>query len=185
MKHFALLLILFLAVLACKTVKEDLTTNPDLPPTFNGPGISRERVVAIATKYGFQDSIAPGYKATRLIPPPEAAYPYLSEEFFEGYFEKWRKGLDLEASRASRRQKLNSLQTVQEYFTYVESDQEEYKYEIDFHGGITGYNAYKKDVLAGKYRIYICNPEEGTVTMVPADDDKPGTINGRLLRNAN
>jgi hypothetical protein len=39
MKHFALIQILFLAFLACKTVKEDLTTNPDLPPPFNGPGI--------------------------------------------------------------------------------------------------------------------------------------------------
>jgi hypothetical protein len=186
MKKIAILSFL-LAILACKTVKEDLTINPDLPPPFNGPGISRGRVVAIAAKYGFQDSIAPGYKATRLIPPPEAAYPYLSEAFFEEYFAKWRKGLDHQVFLESRQKKLNSLQTVQEYFSYVENEPKEYQSEVTYYGGKTGYNAHKKDVLAGKQYIYICtHPEMGTYpTIVPADDDKPGTINGRLLRNEN
>jgi hypothetical protein len=187
MKHFALLLILFLAVLACKTVKEDLTTNPDLPPPFNGPGVSRERVLVIAAKYGLQDSIAVGYKSTTLKPPPPETYQYLSEEFFDGYFANWRKHLDFLEYEAQRQQKVANLQTVQEYFMYIESDPSLYRSEVETECGYDKYNAYKKDVFAGKYHIYICkHPKMGTYpTIVPADDDKPGAINGRLLRNEN
>ncbi|MBK9338321.1 MAG: hypothetical protein IPM98_17975 [Lewinellaceae bacterium] len=78
-------LALVIIILSCKMIKEDIATNPDLPPPFNGPGVSRERVLAIAAKYGLQDSIAVGYKSTTLKPPPPETYQYLSEEFFDGY----------------------------------------------------------------------------------------------------
>lgn len=109
----------------------------------------------------------------------------MSEEFFEAYFSKWRRHFDWLEQIERRSNKLNSLQFVKEYFDYIENSPKEYEYELSFHGGKTGYDAYKQDVLAGKYHIYICNPKEGTVTIVPAGDDKPGTINGRLLRNEN
>ncbi|MEQ1744437.1 MAG: hypothetical protein ABMA02_03355 [Saprospiraceae bacterium] len=82
----------------------------------------------------------------------------------------------------ARRDKVNTLQTVQEYFAFVENDPNEYKWKLDHDGGINGYNAFKKDALAGKYHIYLSNPEVGTITTVPAEGDKPGTIKGRLLR---
>jgi hypothetical protein len=46
----------------------------DQPPPFNGPGVTRERVLTIAAKYGLQDSIAVGYKSTTLKPPPPETY---------------------------------------------------------------------------------------------------------------
>ena len=182
MKYFALLHILFFTLSACRTAKEELTANPDLPPPFNGPGVTRERVLAIAAKYGLQDSIGRNFN-----PPPEAAYPYLSEEYFEGYFANWRKHFDWLARTEERWKKLESIQTLQQYFAYVESDPDTYRRKLDENGGINGYNDYKEDVIAGKYNIYICkHPKMGTYpTIVPADEDKPGTINGRLLRNEN
>jgi hypothetical protein len=187
MKHFALILILFLAVLACKTAKEDLTNNPDLPPPFNGPGVSRERVLAIAAKYGLQDSIAVGYKSTTLKPPPPETYQYLSEEFFDGYFANWRKHLDFLEYEAQRQQKVANLQTVQEYFMYIENDSSLFRSKIESRGGIENYSVFKKDALAGKYHIYICtHPQSGTYpTTVLAENDYQGKINGRLLRNEN
>ncbi len=182
MKNIAIFSILILLLISCKAVKDEIVTNPDLPPPFNGPGVTRERVLAIAAKYGLQDSMGRNFN-----PPPEAAYPYMSEEFFEGYFANWRKHFDWLARTEDRWKKLENMQTLQQYFTYVESDPETYKRIINENGGTDDYNAYKKDALAGKYHIYICkHPKMGTYpTIVPADDDKPGTINGRLLRNEN
>ncbi|MEQ1744436.1 MAG: hypothetical protein ABMA02_03350 [Saprospiraceae bacterium] len=182
MKKTIVIHLFIICLIACKAIKEDTPTNPDLPPPFNGPGVSRERVLAIAAKYDLQDSLAIGYKPTTLQPPPEAAYQYLSEEFFDVYFQRWRKALDWKVRIEARRQKVNSLQTVQEYFAFVENDPEEYQSELEQHGGINGYKAFKKDVLAGKYHIYICNPEMGTVTTLEADGDYPGRIKGRLLQ---
>lgn len=60
--------ILYLAIIlgiGC-TAKEEILKNAAFPPPFNGTGITRDRVVAIATKYGLQDSIAVGYIATTI-----------------------------------------------------------------------------------------------------------------------
>ncbi|MBL7798825.1 MAG: hypothetical protein JNJ90_20170 [Saprospiraceae bacterium] len=178
---------MFFTLSACRTAKEELTTNPDLPPPFNGPGVTREQVVAIAAKYGLQDSIAVGYKSTTLKPPPPEAYQYLSEWFFEEYFANWRRHLNFLEYEAQRQQKVNSLQTVPQYFAYIESDTSLLRSKIDSEGGLESYSAFKKDALAGKYHIYICtDAKSGTYpTTIPAENDYPGRINGRLLRNEN
>jgi len=176
-----------LALASCKTHKEDLATNPALPAPFNGPGVSRERVLAIADKYGLRDSIAEGYKPSTLKPPPAEAYPYLSEAFFEGYFANWRKYLDWLKEEALRQQKVAGIQTVFEYFAYIESDPDLYRSEIESAGGSVAYDTFKKDALAGKYHIYICSyPDKGTYpTIIYANDDYPGRISGRLLQIGN
>lgn len=184
-KHLSVLVIIIMLFVACKSIQEDAVDTQTHPYPFNGPGITRERVVEIATKYGLQDSIAPGYVATGFKLFPEEAYPYMWETYFESFFSDWRKYLDSRKRLDSRRNALNSIHTVQQYFTYLESDPEQYKSAINFHSGEGGYAEYKKEALAGKWHIYISNPDVGTVTSVPADGYKPGTIKGRLLRNEN
>lgn len=177
----------FLALVSCKTHKEDLATNPALPAPFDGPGVTRERVLAIADKYGLRDSIAEGHKPSTLKPPPAEAYQYLSEEFFDGYFANWRQYLDWLEKEALRQQKVASIQTVFEYFAYIESDPDLHRSEIESAGGSMAYDTFKKDAFEGKYHIYICSyPDKGTYpTIIHAKDDYPGRISGRLLRIGN
>lgn len=184
-KQLSVLIFALMLVVACKSIHEDTLDTPTHPYPFNGPGVTRERVVAIAAKYGLQDSIAPGYVATGFKLFPEEAYPYMWETYFESFFSDWRKYLDSRKRLEARRIALSRIQTVQEYFAYIESDPEQYKSAINFQSGPTRYAEFKKEALAGKWHIYISNPEFGTVTSVRADGDKPGTIQGRLLRNEN
>jgi hypothetical protein len=194
MKYFALLHILFFALSACRTAKEELTTNPDLPPPFNGPGVTREQVVAIATKYGFQDSIAPGYKATRFIAPSEEAYPFLSEEFYEHLFANWRKGLDSWERIQLRRRTIAAMQTLEEYLAYAKQHPDELKMwdrlpedEREALGWeafacTEVYEDFREEVLAGRILVYVS--DEGTVTTTDSPIESP-TFKGRLLRRGN
>lgn len=191
MKYFALVLFVFLAFLACRTVKEDMATNPDLPPPFMGPGVTRERVVEIATKYGFQDSIAPGYKATRFIAPSEKTYPFLSEEFFEGLFANWRKGLDSWEKIQLRCRTIAAMQTLEEYLAYVEQHPDELKMWDrlpEEEREALGWEAFactevfedfREEVLAGRILVYVS--DAGTVTTTESPIESPA-FNGRLLR---
>ena len=168
-----LLLITFLFLVpACKSVDKD---DPTLSPNI---GVTREQVVAIATKYNLQDSIAEGYESPRFKPFLPEAYPYLTEEFWDRYFWQWRKFSDHYNEDMQFRQDLASIRSMAEYYKVIESYPRQHEFWVKTSGGLEGYNREKSEKLNGNYHIYLC--KDGAIAIIPAETDK-GTYPGKRL----
>jgi hypothetical protein len=141
-------------------------------------GVTREQVVAIATKYNLQDSIAEGYVSPHFKPFPPEVYPILTEAFWDSYFKQWRKFADKNNDFMQFRKEISQISSMEEYYQVIEKHPEEYASRVKLGGGIDAYNAEKEERLNGNYHIYLCN--DGAIAIIPGETDK-GTMKGKRL----
>lgn len=179
MKLTYVIIAFIILLLSCKSAKEDLLVGQGNPYPFNGPGISRKQVVDIAAKYGLEDSIAYGYTSVTFKPFPEEAYPYLSEEYFEGFFSRWRKYADALKDIEEKKFDMKKINTVSDYFEWIERSPDRIKeYEAYYPGGLS---SFKQDVIKGLLSIYISD-DGAKVTTTPDGDQNRSHFGRKLSR---
>lgn len=166
---FFFLTLLSIIAFSCKSSEKDDTT---------ATGVTREEVVAIAKKYGLQDSIAEGYVSPRFKPFPPEAYPALSKAFWESYFANWRKFSDKDREFQQYRQEMVNITSVEEYYQLIEKFPLVHQSRIDLHGGIEAYNRKKMDDINGNWHLYLAN--DGAIVFLPSDSDD-GAYPGKRL----
>jgi len=166
---FYILALFSILITACKSTEKD---------ELREVGVTREQVVAIASKYGLQDSIAEGYVSPYFKPFPPQAYPALSKEFWEGYFANWRKFSDEERAFQQFRQETSSITNALEYYQLIEKYPSVYKSRVSAYGGIDGYNRRKSEDINDNLHIYLS--KDGAIVFIPADADD-GTYPGKRL----
>lgn len=164
-----LLLLLTFPIIACKiTDKEEISTT----------GVTREDVIAIATKYDLRDSIADNYVSPYFKPFPQEAYPALTKEFWDSYFARWRKFSDDQKEFHRFRRESASITSVTEYYQLIEKYPSVYQSRVNAHGGIAGYNRQKSEIISGNWHIYLS--KDSAIVFIPGDHDD-GTYPGKRL----
>ena len=158
-----------LLLVSCKTKEEPITPSK---------GVSREQVVAIATKYGLQDSIAEGYVSPHFKPFPPEAYPALTEEFWDKYFAHWRRFADNQKEFAQFRKETSNITSMAEYYQLIEQYPSLYEQRVQAMGGLDAYNQQKSEDIATKMHIYL--QDDGSLTFIPAGSDN-GMPRGKRL----
>lgn len=163
------LLLLILPTIACKvTDKEDISTT----------GVTPKEVIAIAMKYGLQDSIADSYVSPYFKPFPQEAYPALTKEFWESYFARWRKFSDDQKAFLRFRRESALVTSVAEYYQLIEKYPSVYQSRVNSHGGIEGYNRQKEEEISGNWHIYLS--KDSAIVFIPSNYDD-GTYPGKRL----
>lgn len=171
MKNIAIFLLLpIFLIVSCKSTEKD---------EISVTGVTHEEVVAIATKYGLQDSIADGYVSPHFKPFPREAYPALTKEFWDRYFAMWRKFSDHEKEFQQFRQQVRNITSAVEYYQLIEKYPTVHQSRVNAYGGIEAYNKRKSDDINGNWHIYLDN-RDGAIVFIPGDHDD-GTYPGKRL----
>lgn len=166
---FVIIMLLF----ACKNYEKDETANK--------VGVTREEVVAIAAKYGLQDSIAEGYVSPHFKPFPPEAYPALTPEFWDSYFAYWQKFSMQEKEMQGFRSELPNVTSMADYYRLIEKYPKVYQEKIKLYGGLESYNKRKEKHLSSDMHIYLNN--QGALVFIPANADH-GNYPGKRLDNS-
>lgn len=173
MKYIILVFAIFTLFLACKHYEKEETANK--------VGVTREEVIAIAAKYGLQDSIAAGYVSPHFKPFPPEAYPGLTPEFWDSYFAYWQKFSIQEKEMQGFRSELPTVTSMADYYRLIEKYPKVYQEKIKLYGGIEAYNQRKERHLSSAMHIYL--DSKGALVFIPADADD-GNYPGKRLDNS-
>jgi hypothetical protein len=146
---------------------------------LNGPGITKDQLLEIATKYGLQDSIAEGYQSSTFKFFPPEAYPNLHLDFTENFFLNWRKFIDRELEKENAWKRLATVKTVTEYCDVVESTPYLWQMHSMSRKSIREYHSTKRLLLSGRNKIIIDDVGK-SITVLPVEQDH-SSFRGRLL----
>lgn len=161
MKNTIVILIIITPFFACKNSEKDEMANK--------VGVTREEVLAIAAKYGLQDSIAEGYVSPHFKPFPPEAYPALTPEFWDSYFAYWQKFSMEEKEKQGFRNELPRVTSMADYYKLIEKYPKVYQEKVKLYGGIEDYNKRKEKHLSSDMHIYLDN--KGALVFIPANSD--------------